>query len=48
VACFAEKGKWMDGNGCVPWMKRAGLYTRGVVRRKTIHMEFVKQELCSI
>jgi len=46
-ACFANKRKWFDENGCVPWMKRVGLYTSGVVGRETIHMGYIKQKLCS-
>jgi len=30
-----------DMNGCIPWMKRAGLYTSGVIERETIHMGYV-------
>jgi len=44
---FAKKGQWMDGNGCVPWMKRASLYTSGVVGSKAIYMGYKKHKLCA-
>lgn len=34
----------MDGNGCVLWMKTAGLYTSRVVGRETINMGYTKQK----
>ncbi len=40
------KKKWMDENGCVPWMKTDGLYTSGEVGRETIDMGYIKQKLC--
>jgi len=35
-------------DGCAPWMKRDGLYTSGVGLRVTIHMGYIKEELCSM
>jgi len=41
-----QKEREMDG--CITLMKRDGLYTSGVVGNETIHMGYVKQELCSM
>jgi len=35
-------------DGCALWMKRDGLYTSTVVGSETIHIGYIKQELCSM
>jgi len=47
VTWYAFQKKWMDENGCVPWMKIVGLYIRWEVGRETIDMGYIKQKLCS-
>jgi len=36
--------KKLEMDGCAPWMKRASLYTSGVVGRETMNMGYKNQE----
>jgi len=38
--------KWMDENGCVPWMKTSGFLTNGEVGRETIDIGYISNKNC--